>query len=164
MSKYSHFRAKNQVIFGQETSAPQTKFVPYAYVCVVIRSTIERLYKAMVSWSDLFFLRKIDEKLSYVVRDAEKSSGPCTIFLSILLWNGVSLKTTSGYIALYIVVLWDNYKTNLHFIFVWTTEWKITWKCQNFLAYLYNRPFKSRDMCAHYRTWWYQQCITQKLV
>ena len=37
--------------------------------------------------------------MSYVVRDPEKSSTPCTFFLSILLRNGFSLKKTSGYIA-----------------------------------------------------------------
>ena len=42
-------------------------------------------------------------------------------------------KTTSGYIAL-IVVLCDEYETNLHFILVRTTEWKITWKLPIFLV------------------------------
>ena len=59
------------------------------------------------------------KKLSYmyVVRDAEKLSTSCTFFVSILLLNGISIKMTSGYIAI-IVVLWDEYETNFHFIFV----------------------------------------------
>ena len=32
------------------------------------------------------------------------------------------------------IVLWHDYETNLHFIFVWTSEWKITWKCQNMFS------------------------------
>ena len=38
----------------------------------------------------------------------------------------------------FIVVLWHGCETNLHFIFVWTIEWKMTWKCHNFL--IWNRP------------------------
>ena len=57
----------------------------------------------------------------YVVRDAEKSSTPRTIFLSILLQNGIFLKTANGYYC-FIVVLSNDYETNLHFIFVWTAE------------------------------------------
>ena len=78
------------------------------------------------------------KKLSYVVWDTEIPSNSCTLFVSILLPNGISLKTTSGYIAL-IVVLWDEYETNLHFMFVWTAEWKITWKLPKFIVR--NRPF-----------------------
>ena len=43
------------------------------------------------------------KKLSYVVWDAEKPSKSCTLIESISLPNGISLKTTSGYIALIIV-------------------------------------------------------------
>ena len=50
----------------------------------------------------------------------------CTIFGSISLPNGISLKTTSGYIAIIVIVLSDEYETNLHFIFVRTAEGKIT--------------------------------------
>ena len=60
-------------------------------------------------------------KLPYVVRDAEKSTTSRNIFLSILLQNGVFLKTTSGYYC-FIVVLSNDYKTNLHIIFVWTLD------------------------------------------
>ena len=57
-----------------------------------------------------------------------------TFFLSILLQNDIFLKTKSGYYH-FIVLLWDDYETNLHFIFVWTTEYKkITQKCPTFLV------------------------------
>ena len=77
------------------------------------------------------------KKLSYVVRDAEKPSKSCTFFVSISLPNGISLEMTGGYIA-FIVVFCNEYETNLHFIFDWTTEWKITWKWPKFIVR--NRP------------------------
>ena len=47
------------------------------------------------------------------------------------VWNQIKFCTLT---SLFIVVLWDEYQTNLHFIFVWNTEWKITWKFSNFLV------------------------------
>ena len=47
-----------------------------------------------------FFVCDMDENFSYVIQNAEKSSTTLTYCLSILLQNGVSLKITSGYIAL----------------------------------------------------------------
>ena len=63
--------------------------------------------------------------------DAEKPSKSCT-FLRLFHYQiyGISLKMTSGYIAL-IEVFWDEYETNLHFKFVWT-EWKKHENDQNF--------------------------------
>ena len=50
------------------------------------------------------------KKLSDVVWDVEKPSKSCPLFVSVSLPNGISLKMTSGYIAL-IVVLSDEYET-----------------------------------------------------
>ena len=51
----------------------------------------------------------------------------------------------------FMVVLWDDYETNLNFIFVWTTEWKITWKYHNFLVR--NRPIvEYQETCNNIST------------
>ena len=68
-------------------------------------------------------------------------------YVSVSLLNGISIKMTSGYIAL-IVVLWDEYETNLHFMIVWTTEWKITWKWQkNISTESYLQQTKQNLLC-----------------
>ena len=64
------------------------------------------------------------KKNSYVIQDAEKSPTPYNFLMSILLQNGISPKTNSGYIC-FMVVLWDDYETNINVMFVWTKEWKM---------------------------------------
>ena len=92
---------------------------------------------SQLKWFIIFSIKYMIE-LRYVVRDTEKCSTPCTIFLSILLQNGIFLKTANGYYC-FIVVLSNDYETNLHFIFVWTAELKISWNCPTFLVR--NRPY-----------------------
>ena len=56
------------------------------------------MYETIVRLSDIVLFCGIDgKKMSYVIQDAEKPSKSCTFFVSILLLNGISLKTISGY-------------------------------------------------------------------
>ena len=47
------------------------------------------------------------------------------------------------------VVLWDDYETNLYFIFVRTAEWKIEWKCQHSLGIAHKYFKKLTVLCRN---------------
>ena len=104
---------------------------------VVIQSTMGRLCKAMVSSSDLFFLCEIDGKIVVCrtgCRDILRAMLPFSVYF-IRKWF---LPQENLWLYCFIVVLWDDHETKINFTCVWTTEWKITPKCQNFLVR--NRP------------------------
>ena len=92
----------------------------------------------MVNRSDLFFFCEIDGKIVICHTGRREILQTMHLFLSISLRNGISLKTTSGHYC-FIVVLGDNHKTNLHFIFLLTTEWKVILKCQIALIHICER-------------------------
>ena len=109
-----------------------------------------RKHYGKVKWSNsqlelliLFFCEIEMKNWLYVVWDAENSSTPPppppharTFFPRIFHYTMAFPSRQPVDTLLYIVLLhvWDDYEKNLHFIFVWTTEWKIRLKCQHFLA------------------------------
>ena len=68
---------------------------------------------SQLEWFILFLWNRW--KIVICLRDAKKTSTPQTFILSILLPTSVSSRQPVD-----ILVLWANYETNLHFIFVWS--------------------------------------------
>ena len=75
------------------------------------------IFKALVSWSDLVLFCGIDEETVICRTGYRETFQVMHLFVSVSLPNCISIKTTSGYIAL-IVVFCNEYETNLHFIII----------------------------------------------